>query len=319
MMNTRRSLLRTFPIALVVLFLSACGALNTTQVRDSVYDLPSEPVAQVEPTAPPAEPEPEPATKQDDYYNEDESKRYADPRSYYDMTYNDPYYYNYGRFGFGMGMGSYGSGFGMNYGYGNSGYGGWNDPYWNNSWQSGYGAWGSNGWNNGFGGYGGYGGGYGYGNCWGCSSWNSGWGYGPYYGYGGNCYGCYQPIIIWNGDVGSGSVVGHRSNISGVRPGSGGDLSSSGNRTVAYNPVGLQDPRVVREHQMPTTRALPADPGSRPMRPSTERPQQHGREDRPNRPSFETRPQGGSMDQGTRPSGGGGRTDSPSRSGGNRR
>ncbi|MBK7083589.1 MAG: hypothetical protein IPH53_02520 [Flavobacteriales bacterium] len=112
-------------------------------------------MAQVEPTAPPAEPEP--TTKQDDYYNEEEGKRYADPRSYYDMTYNDPYYYNYGRFGFGMGMGSYGSGFGMNYGYGNSGYGGWNDPYWNNSWQSGYGAWGYNGWNNGFGGYGGYG------------------------------------------------------------------------------------------------------------------------------------------------------------------
>ncbi|MBK8341764.1 MAG: hypothetical protein IPK99_18110 [Flavobacteriales bacterium] len=321
-----RSLLRTSPIALVVVFLSACGTLNTTQVHDSVYDLPSEPVAsKAEPVAPPAEPEPAPTAKQDDYYNEAESKQYADPRSYYDMTYNDPYYYNYGRFGFGMGMSSYGSGFGMSYGNG-FGSNGWNDPYWNNSWQSGYGAWGNNGWNsgwnNGFGGYGGYGGfggGFGYGNCWSCSGWNSGWGAGPYYGYGGNCYGCYQPIVIWNGEGGSQTVVAHRPSISNGRPGSGGSNSNSGDRTVTYNPVGLQDQRAVREHQMPTTRPLPA-PEARPSRPMIQRPEQQGRPDRPNRPQFETRPQGGgSMDPGTRPFDGGGRPDSPSRSGGGSR
>lgn len=154
------------------------------------------------------------------------------------MTYNDPYYYNYGRFGFnqgissgwnsmGMGMGigiGYGSGFGSSFGYG-SGFGGmYGNPYSgfnNNPWGPGYGYY--NPWNSGAYGYGGYGG---YGSYYGGSGY-----YGPYGGYGSG----YVPVTY--GDAPRTTVVNHRPSI-----GSGSGSRSSiepGTRTNTRNMIGL--------------------------------------------------------------------------------
>jgi hypothetical protein len=53
------------------------------------------------------------------YYDPAESQRANSAyRDYYDMAYNDPYYYNYGRFGFGSGISSFGPSYGMGLSYG---------------------------------------------------------------------------------------------------------------------------------------------------------------------------------------------------------
>jgi hypothetical protein len=166
---------------------------------------------------------PEPA-KEEEYYDPGQASRYANG-TYAARTYNDPYYYNYSRFGFGysnfggysgMGMGM-GMGMGWNSGFGNNTWynspTGWYDPYWGNSWQSGYGMYGNP--------YGGY-----------YNPWNAGYdpygwgqpyygGYSPYYG-GYNPYmGGYNPycgggyvVGGWNG-TGSSVVVAHRPGMSG--------------------------------------------------------------------------------------------------------
>lgn len=179
-------------IALLAL-LSACGQLReTTAVRDDVYDIPDRQAMAA------AVPQQQSGGSGTDnaYYDPAESRRSGSfDRGYYDMAYNDPYYYNYGRFGFGIG--SFGPGYGMGmsygwptnfgsmsigYGYGSGMYG--YNPYWTNSWMSGYG----------YGydpfGYSGYGN-YGYG--WGGYGMGYGSGYGPYRGPWGGCLNCYEP------------------------------------------------------------------------------------------------------------------------------
>lgn len=178
-------------IAPMLLLLAACGSLReTASVADDVYNIPDRQVLAAASTSAAQPAGPSSAT--DEYYDPAESKRSnAAYRDYYDMTYNDPYYYNYGRFGFGTGIGSYGPSYGMGMSYGwpttfgsmsigfGTGYGGGYgyNPYWGNSWTSGYGY-------NPYGyyGYGNYGPGYG----------GYGTGYGPYQGPWGGCYGCYE-------------------------------------------------------------------------------------------------------------------------------
>ncbi len=233
----------------VVLLLSSCGMQRTAQHSDDVYFVPSdEPITAVAPSTTEAPP---PAAPNDDYYDANASQQYADPGGYYNMAYNDPYYYNYGRFGFGSGLalqsgwmmngwgnpvqwgygtgvysGWYGGISGFSLGWGNGyggGWGGWNHPGWgyspwyNDPW---YNGWGYNGW--GYGGYGGY-------------------GYGNYYGPYGTCACCYTPVIVGGA---SGVVVAHRPSFGSNAPSVGNtprrmasfrdpiSLSNSERRTV---------------------------------------------------------------------------------------
>lgn len=247
-MNT---LHRTLYFLLAAVVLASCGSMQpATHVADDVYYMPSKAPASAS-TARPApapveEPRRAPATT-DDYYDPGTSKELGADRNYYDMTYNDPYYYNYGRFGFntapmgwqtgwngpgwggGMGWGGgvgwgtgmgWGSGWNMSIGYGTGMYSGWHRPMW------GYDPWAWNspwGWNS----------------PW---SWNrpwgmgGGWGYGGYYSPWGNCYGCYAPVIIGDGGVANSTMIRHRSPMgsrSGLASGEGV------RRTPVRNPVGL--------------------------------------------------------------------------------
>lgn len=200
-------------LPLLLLLFGACSSMQQTgQVRDGVYEKPSgEALASASAMN-------EPATAQDDYYDPDQAKDY-DARDYYDMTYNDPYYYNYGRFGWGVGLG-YSTGSpcgGTSWGMGTS----WGDPY-------GYGGYGSP-----------YGGGYPYGGygC-GCNDPYSGYygdpyynGYG-YYGYGGPCYGCYQPVVVYTN-----TVVGHRPTFGGGGGGGGTTDGGGGSGTPTFSPI----------------------------------------------------------------------------------
>ncbi|MBL0128099.1 MAG: hypothetical protein IPP83_11730 [Flavobacteriales bacterium] len=210
------------PATMVMLLLGSCASSQQVgQFEDDVYYVPSaanatqpKPVAEVTP----------PATA-DDYYDPNTASTVGTSRGYYDMTYNDPYFYNYGRFGFGMGSqtGWSGSGWGSGMGYQT----GWNGPGWGSGMQWGYGSgvysgwyrptisfgygWGSQPWGGYYSGmgwnqfawyndpyYGGYGGGMG------------GYGYGNYWGPWGNCYSGYSPIVI----AGSANhVVGHRPSL----------------------------------------------------------------------------------------------------------
>ena len=212
--------------------LAACGSTQgTAYVRDDVYDIPDRTRVAAVPQAPATD---GPVSSQDDYYDAGEARSEAagslGGRDYYDLAYNDPYWYNRGRFGwnmsvgYGMGMGM--GGWGMNYGW-PTGWGGmsvgfgsgWYDPYWGNSWTSGYGMWGRP-W--GWGGYGMYN-----------PYWGGGWG-GPYQGPWGGCFGCYEPV-----GYGSSVVYGHRPSWSGA-PGTtdgGGVVNPRGYR----NPAGLVD------------------------------------------------------------------------------
>jgi hypothetical protein len=193
---------------------------TTTQVRDDVYDIP-------ERNAPVLASNGEPAPSAnglpdgfvEDYYDPNDSGKYdlgyANDRSYHDITYNDPQYYNYDRFGFNTGSGVWGSSFGMGMNQGWPGMNGgmWGNPYWNNSYMSGYGAWGSpwygSGWNMG-----------------GSMFWGQPYGgfpsyYGGYYPYGGFYpYGMYPPFgpafCYGNGSYyGNAGVYQHRPTLGG--------------------------------------------------------------------------------------------------------
>ncbi len=225
------------PLAYIIpiaLSLTACSTLRDgTAATDDVYDIPDRTVVATARTASGTSTEaPKP---NDDYYDPAESKRAGTGRDYYDMAYNDPYYYNYGRFGFGAGISSFGPSYGMGLSYGwptsfgsmslyyGTGYGlyGYN-PYWGNSWMSGYGYWPS------YYGYDPYGY-YGYGNYgpgWG----GYGMGYGPYYGPWGRCYSCYEP-------VGYGSVYSHRPSMAGKASGQPG--TGAAPTMMMRNPAGL--------------------------------------------------------------------------------
>lgn len=222
-------------IIILGMLLPACSTLrDTASTTDDVYDIPDRAaMASARAAAVPAADTPR-AT--DDYYDPAESQRAATSRDYYDLTYNDPYYYNYGRFGFGTGIGAFGPSYGMGLSYGwptsfgsmhmsfGTGYGmyGYN-PYWGNSWMSGYGYWPSYGYDPyGYYGYGNYGPGWG----------GYGMGYGPYYGPWGQCYGCYEPISYNN------VAYRHRPSVSS----GAGSTNTTHAPRMGRNPAGLIAP-----------------------------------------------------------------------------
>lgn len=243
MKNTNPYLPSLLAVAVIA---SSCGSMRSvSEVRDDVYYMPSDHPA-VASTTPVAYDEPAPAPPQEDYYDAKSSSQFAVNGNYYDMAYNDPYYYNYGRFGFGTGMGYQtgwnGPGWGMGFGYG-AGIGwspGWNTsiyfgygwgnpyPYWRRPWGWPYygGGWGNPWYDPWYGGY--------------------GYGYGPYYGPFGSCACCYSPVIIGGG---SGVVVGHRPSMNGN---GGGQAGGTGlpPRAGYRDPVGLT--RDVKEPQRTT-------------------------------------------------------------------
>jgi len=247
--------LRTTPVlAAVALLFAACSVQRTAQQSDDVYYMPSDaPVVRAaepqEPLAPAAE------TATDDYYDANAAQQNSDPGGYYNMAYNDPYYYNYGRFGFGSGLGSQngwmmngwgqqaqwgfgtgiysgwygGGGLSLGFGWGNYGWGGWNHPWgynspwgWNDPWYNGWGY-----------------GGYGYG--------GNGFGYGNYYGPYGGCSCCYTPIIV-GGSINT--VVAHRPSFGNNAPAVGGTYQR---RMSFHDPIGLTN----------TERAVSGRPSSR--------------------------------------------------------
>ncbi len=213
MKTTIQQFLALIPIGL--LMGSCASTQRTATVNDDVYFMPSSAPAPVMASASALPPEQAAAT--DDYYDAKTSQQLGADRNYYDMTYNDPYYYNYGRFGFGTGLAGWqsgwngpgwgmGMGYGMGnmYGYGGYGqnmyspyYGGFNSPY-NNFYGSGYGY-------NSF-----YGGGYGYGNY-----------YSPYGNYGSGyvpvSYGDYRSTATYHRPS-MGSGAGTRSSMGSTRP-----------------------------------------------------------------------------------------------------
>lgn len=220
-------------IACIGLLLPACTTLrNATAANDDVYDLPDREAM----AAARAVDQQSSAAQQDnnDYYDAAQAKQAGSAyRDYYSMTYNDPYYYNYGRFGFGSGIGGYGPGMGMGISYGwptsfgsmgisyGTGFGYGYNPYWSNSWMSGYGYSPYSGYNPyGYYGYGNYG--YGYGGY--------GMGYGPYQGPFGGCYGCYEPVGYGN------TVYSHRP---AMASGSTGTTVAPAPRMMMRNPAGL--------------------------------------------------------------------------------
>lgn len=236
---------KTLSLFVITYLLSSCASMiNTAQQDDDVYFLPSQALP-VQPAA--AEPETPVAeqnapTPSDDYYDSDAAQQYSAPGSYYDATYNDPYYYNYGRFGFGTGLFWNSPGYG--WGYGSGAYSGWSGwqfsfgggyypSHWARPWwmQAPYG-WYNDPWawyNDPY--YGG--GGYGYGNYW-----------GPW----GNCSCGYTPIVIG----GSGNtVVGHRPTMSGSPRADNGVYQS---RSLYRDPVGLSAGRNdrVADREAPT-------------------------------------------------------------------
>ena len=284
-MNTNEHLqaMRTTIVASVaVVLLGACSSMQpTAQQYDGVYDKPErEPLAAVAPAE-----ERAPVEKRDDYYDPGQAQV---QRNYYDMAYNDPYYYNYGRFGFGSP--GWNSGWGMGMGYGN----GWNQSYYGGGWGTGWSnnywddPYSGNGWNNGF--YGGYGNPYGgYGNgYWGGGGPYNGYGY---YGYGGNCYGCYQPIVFCGN--GQQTVITRRPTMSSGGNGTGtGGAGGNGSSRVSYSsrsPVSLMP--VVSGSWEGNTMGMYM-PGHRPAYQQTL--PQGGRYDKPSsserRPSYERRP-----------------------------
>lgn len=236
--HTMRLRPHTALLPLLLLMASACSTLQETAMSgDDVYDIPDRLVVAMAPA--PRDTEAPPAT--DDYYDPAESARAESAqRGYYDLAYNDPYWYNYGRFGFGSSISSFGPGFGMGLSYGwptsfgsmsigyGTSYGSWGyDPYWSNSWVSGYGynPYSPFGYGHPFGyyGYGNYG--YGYGGY--------GMGYGPYQGPWGGCYGCYEPIGYQN------LVYSHRPSVaSGVA----GSTVPGMPRMAVRNPASLLTP-----------------------------------------------------------------------------
>ncbi len=229
------------------LLLASCASMrDTASVRDDVYYLPSrEPAVAAAPVQPRSSQSPAQQDQvADDYYDQRTSRDLGTDRNYYDMAYNDPYYYNYGRFGFGSGMGmmgwqtgwagpgwgmgmGYGTGWGgpgmgsgwnMSLGYGLGGgyydpwYGGWGYPYHMNAWNR---PWGMAPWRD---------------------PWMGGYGWGNYYGPYGNCYACYAPVVVGGS---SGVSVGHRPSLSGGGGSSGAGTVHQPRSAVFRDPVGL--------------------------------------------------------------------------------
>lgn len=312
-------------LAIAAAFLASCSSSQPLSQRsDDVYYMPSDapPVAKKQ-VVPPAAEQRAPAT--DDYYDEGTAQELGDDRGFYDLAYNDPYYYNYGRFGFGSGpMGwqtgwngpGWGGGFGMGLGYQQ----GWFGP----SWGMGMGY----GWGYGTGVYSGwfrptFGSGYGFG-------WGNPYGYGwnpyawyndPYYnGYGGfgwgNYWSPYGPCGYYYPVTSSGStVIGHRGSMSSLGSTYGSDVRQP--RMAVRNPVGLQQPAAAhRSVQQRGTMIGTRDPGrgvgSRPGTIGIGRERSPRAE--PSR-SFDRSPAMRGTSE-PRPSIGWGGTDSPSRSGG---
>ncbi len=291
--------LRLIPMMLIPgLFLASCGSMApSTAVRDDVYYMPSTapPVASTRSQAG-AEPSGTRSDVQEDYYDPGTAEQFDDRRTYYDMAYNDPYYYNYGRFGFGanmgmgMGMGGWqtgwaGPGWGMGWGMGPSmgmgmGWGmgpswvgmgmydHWNLPLgWNPSW-----GWNrpiGMGWNSPYGWHDPYMGGYGYGN---------------YFGPGGSCFSCYTPVVIGGGSP-SNTIVGHRPSMSGSGAGNTGSGGNVQPRMIVRDPVGLN------RDQLGTGRSsLPS--GTRPARGVDRTPQPALGRDRSSSPQRQVIPRG---------------------------
>jgi hypothetical protein len=262
------------------LILGSCSVTQPlSQHQDDVYFMPSTAKAANTAMVPePAASKPQAeAPANDDYYDPDAAAASGAQRGYYDMAYNDPHYYNYGRFGFGSGMGWQngwnGPGWGMGMGWGNGGMGmnnGWNDPWsqpWgmNNQW-GGYGGWynggyigwgngGFNGWGSpGFGGWGT--GGY---NGWGWGNWD--YGYGSYWGPYGPCRTCYVPVVIGGS---SNTYVGHRSPSNrSNNAGAGGSHPRLTRDPVGLTPIG---PRTEPSRSF----GEQSRPGLRPVQPSIE-------------------------------------------------
>ncbi len=232
-MNT--ILKQLFPVMACMLLLASCASVQPTAQRaDDIYYMPAQASAE-QPMAKEAAPAEltEQAAANDDYYDAGTAQQYSGSGNYYDMAYNDPYYYSYGRFGFGVGMGwqsgwnGQGWGMGMNWGYGSGVYSGWYRPsYWDlygmYNWNS-YGPGGYNPWawyndpyyNNGSGNYG------------------NNYGYGNYWGPWGNC-GCgYSPIIVGGS---SNVLVGHRPSLNGNSTADNGVYQT---RSMYRDPIAL--------------------------------------------------------------------------------
>jgi hypothetical protein len=173
--------------------------------------------------------EPSAPSAEQDYYDP-EVARSTPYRDYYDLAYNDPYYYNYGRFGFGASVGSFGPGMGMGLSYGWPGY---YDPF-------------------------NYGMGFGYSPFY--SYYPSGYypygvpgyviydqGYGPYQGPYGGCVNCYEPIGY--------SVYGHRGSMASVG-GAGSTTTNTPRRMRSPVPLLTSTPAMrdaYRDPQRPTS------------------------------------------------------------------
>lgn len=228
-MNTfvRTALLTSLPL----LLLASCSMQQTAQRTDDVYFTQADALAEAQATRSVAAPPAAAAPTEEDYYDEGTSQQ-LNSRSYYDLAYNDPYYYNYGRFGFGSGLGFHTGpmwdvwGRPTMWGFGTGVYGGWFRPGFNLSigWGRPQMAWAmaydmdpwmmNSPWFNGSWGYG-------------------GWGYGNYFGPYGSCACCYTPIIVGGS---ANSVYGHRPSV-----GSGASASANAQpRRMNYrDPIGL--------------------------------------------------------------------------------
>jgi hypothetical protein len=332
-------------IITAVVLMSCTATQPTTQVHDDVYYSPTQrnsgAVASTRPF--------DDSVAQDDYYDVSQAQGMQGERDYYDVAYNDPYYYNYDRFGFdtglgmggiGMGMGGMGMGIGMgNMGWGGMGMGRCGMGMGNMGWGGmGMGSmgWGSMGWGGmGMGNMGWGGMGMGWNDPWmwnspgmwnGPGMWNTpwmmnncggGWGMGNYWGPMGNCSNCYSPIVIGGS---SNTYIGQRPSMGSGRATSGGTTGGSSNRAVVRDPVSL-DPvtreRAAPSHMVPVQRSAPRSweengiPSSRPQ-------QQRERTAQPSRSNTEYEPQRrttpdrtGGMDRGGYDRG---RTTSPSSS-----
>lgn len=255
------------PVLSGMLLFSCSATKDVGHVRDDVYFKPSDARASPPPSPRPTANRPETV---EDYFDSNTSRELGTDRGYYDVAYNDPHYYNHGRFGLtaGMGMGSMGWmsgwngpgwGMGMGYGWGtgmNMGMGmgmGWGSPYgWYDPWDpwnpwSRWNRW--NRWNH-------WNRPWGWQNPWMMGGWGmpgwgmGGWGYGNYWGPWGNCWNCYMPIII-GGSSSTNTVAGHRPSM-GTR--SGGDQGGTYQpRMQLRDPVGLNPLR-----QEAASRAAPS-------------------------------------------------------------
>lgn len=272
-MNTR--LFLPIPLAMALALASCTASQSLVQHDDDVYYLPSQAEARmVAPAVPEAQAEqPKGEGRRDDYYDPDVSQRLGAQRGYYDLAYNDPYYYNYSRFGFGMGWqsGWNGPGWGMGFGWGDpwvgAGYG-WGQPWPTWHWAfdrpyyyspytfysgyiPGYSGWGWDGWSY-------------YGNYW-----------SPY----GPCRTCYTGTDWSSSRV----IVGHRPSANGGSSGSSSISRPRLARDAGSLMPGLRPRTPVNVEQQQPQRA----PSAPPQRTHT-----RSGESKPQQPSIGTRPGG---------------------------